>query len=256
MLFPKARYIFIVALILCGCQSTSSTRRATTDTTRAIPIGPSLGEAVRAAAHVFVGRIESVRKGAEGDVLEINVVETLKGDSASHVSVALNPVLVESSNQKADGVFITDDAVPANVLYDGMPTDIDRREVVRLMAGVPAVEPEPTDSEVAKMGNRADLVVFGTSTPITKPKSAIDPDVSRVTVDVIEVLKGTTEGSELDVVRGPLPDSPGRPWSFEPGDEMPGVFFLERQGERYVTVSPMPPQLIERQQVKDVLTKD
>lgn len=241
--------ILTVALVLCGCGAASNASVKTKPpwphppVCCVIPLGPSLGEAIDEAKRIFVGRIARTPRKDE-DHVSIEVLETLKGEAKSPIVVVLDPALLPAPRNAEgnEGVFITDGATPARVLFKGDPLDVSRREVVRILAGLSPYESEPGDEQFAELSRRSDLVVFATSTAVTAPKSTVDPNISRVKVDVIEVLKGTPEGDVLDVVRGPLPKTPGGPWSFDEG--MPGVFFLQRQGDHYVTISPMPPQVI------------
>lgn len=124
--------------------------------------------------------------------------------------------------------------------YEVLAVARDERSAIRVLAGLPAIEPTPMSSELRALWDASDAVVQG----VAKVTAA---DAARLEVTLVLKDDASNDvGATIDVTLGYESGEPGGPWRF-PTDAIgstggiPGYFFLSWTDSGWIVLNPVSP---------------
>jgi hypothetical protein len=198
----------------------------------------------------------------------IEVESTLKGDVKPGKLAVTKP---ESSyflaaggdagsdrNARSGGIFVLRDTGANPTLFGHVGVhdhEFAPQWFARVLAGLPAKLPPPTNEQLAEWAARANVIVFAAA---TGDAARIETHTPRLdwagagTLEPIEVLKGNLAG-RVAVARGPQPTLPGGSWAFPVQKERTGVFFLDMSSQPPTVINTAAPWDVAPNQVKRIL---
>lgn len=198
----------------------------------------------------------------------IEVESTLKGDVEPGKLAITKPespyFLAEASDAPSDrkarsgGIFVLRDTGDTPTLFGHVGVhdhEFAPQWFERVLAGLPAKLPPPTNDQLAEWVARSDVIVFAAATGDAGRVETRTPRLDWAeagTLEPIEVLKGDLAGP-IDVARGPQPSLPGGTWAFPVQKERTGVFFLDMSSEPPTVINTAAPWDVYAHQVRQLL---
>jgi hypothetical protein len=200
----------------------------------------------------------------------IEVESTLKGDVQPGKLTITKPespyVLAGASDASHDrkarsgGIFVLRDTgdTPTLFGYVGVHDhEFARQWFERVLAGLPAKLPPPTNDQLSEWVARSHVIVFAAATGAAGRVEMRTPRLDWAeagTLEPIEVLKGDLAG-QIEVVRGPQPSLPGGTWAFPVQKERTGVFFLDMKSKPPMVINTAAPWDVYAHQVRQLLRR-
>ena len=200
----------------------------------------------------------------------IEVETTLKGDAAPGKLAIAKPessyFLAEAADASSDrkarsgGIVVLRNTgdTPTLLGHVGVHDhEFAPQWFARVLAGLPAKLPPPTNDQLAEWVSRADVIVFAAATGDADSVETRTPRLDWAatgTLEPIEVLKGELAGA-TEVARGPQPTSPGGTWGFPVQKERTGVFFLDTTSRPATVVNTAAPWDVTITQVRRLLRR-
>ncbi len=200
----------------------------------------------------------------------IEVETTLKGGAGPGKLAIAKPessyFLVDAADATSDrkarsgGIFVLRNTgdTPALLGHVGVHDhEFAPQWFARVLAGLPAKLPPPSNDQLAEWAARADVVVFAAATGDADRVETHTPRLDWAdagTLEPIEVLKGELAGPAA-VVRGPQPASPGGTWGFPVQKERTGVFFIDTSSGTPTVINTAAPWDVAATQVRQLLRR-
>lgn len=200
----------------------------------------------------------------------IEVESTLKGDVAPGKLAITKPessyYLAEAADAPSDrkarsgGIFVLRNTGDTPTLFGHVGVhdhEFAAQWFARVLAGMPAKLPPPTNNQLAEWVTRADVIVFAAATGAADRVETRTPRLDWAeagTLEPIEVLKGELPGP-IEVARGPQPTLPGGTWAFPVQKERTGVFFLDTSSQPPTVINTAAPWDVPAVQVRQLLRR-
>jgi hypothetical protein len=200
----------------------------------------------------------------------IEVESTLKGDVEPGKLTITKPespyFLAEASDAPNDrkarsgGIFVLTDTGDTATLFGHVGVhdhEFAPQWFARVLAGLPAKLPPPTNVQLSEWVASSDVIVFAAA---TGDADRVEMRTSRLdwaeagTLEPIEVLKGDLAG-HIEVARGPQPTLPGGTWAFPVQKERTGVFFLDMSNQPPTVINTAAPWDVFTHQVRQLLRR-
>jgi hypothetical protein len=204
----------------------------------------------------------------ESQTATIEVESTLKGDvepgklaitkPESPYFLAEAPAAPSDRKARSGGIFVLRDTGDTRTLFGHVGVhdhEFAPQWFARVLAGLPAKLPPPTDDQLSEWVARSDVIVFAAATGDAGRVETRTPRLDWAeagTLEPIEVLKGDLAG-HIKASRGPQPTLPGGTWAFPVQQERTGVFFLDMSSEPPTAINTAAPWDVFAHQVRRIL---
>jgi hypothetical protein len=220
-----------LSLLLLGVSMTT-----TSFASRGTPAPPSVESIVSSADLIVEGDVTK----SNGVSFSARVTKVLKGTS-TETTLAIHG----TAPARHDHQVLAIGPAPKHELLGSAESGLNRRNVTRVVNGLPAYDQLPRSTELKVLFGQADIVAYG---------ELIGTSITEGKFRKIDLLKGALPDDSV-VLRGDVPNPPGGPWELVPGRVWRCVLFLDSTTKGLKIINPTDPTVYIRSLVVRALAK-